>query len=124
MNFNKTLFPGHINIKLKTGSLGTKKHSRLNYLVFPLPYVAHTHIDMITGLLKYTQISATPMILILYELVTSLLPSVEHFPSKKPDWAVQGQLSVKMEYWMINFFNIKLIFPIAWGNSLDFPTVS
>ena len=25
---------------------------------------------------------------------------------------------------MMNFFVIKLIFPIAWDNSLDFPTVS
>ena len=94
-------------------------------MVFPLSYVAHTHthIDMITGLLKYATVSATPKVLTSYKLATSLLRSAEHFPTKKPEWAVQGQLSVRMGKQRMKL-QIFIIFPIAWGNSLDFPTVS
>jgi hypothetical protein len=85
--------------------------------------MSHTHIGMITGLLKYPTVSATPTVLILYALVPSLLPSVEHCPSGESDQAVPGQLSVRMEHWRKKLI-IFILLPIAWDNLLDFPTVS
>lgn len=125
---NKTLSPGHIkfytSVTLKTeGAWGRKTFEVQLLAISTSKCRTHTHIDTITGLLKYPTITATPTVLISYELVTSLLPSAEHFPSRKSDGAVQGQLSVRMGKQRMKLW-IFIIFPIAWDNSLDFPTVS